>query len=241
VQIRHKLVRVGGPLSPDDVMRVLAANRPVFHSEADFQQAFAWQLRLLRADAVIRLELRPDPALREAVDMRFTIGGTRVAVEFKYLVRAFEVMIDGEYFRLRDQAAQPLSRYDVLKDIERLERFCASGWADVGYAVVLSNDPPVWSPGRPGSIDEAFRMQGGATLTGTLGWASHAGPGTTRGREKPIVLRGRYPIAWQPYLALHPKCAGQFRFLTVEVGPGPTVTRDGSEGGARQGDPRTSG
>lgn len=190
--------------------------------QANFQHAFAWQLRLLRADAVIRLELRPDPALREAVDMRFTIGGTRVAVEFKYLVRAFEVTVDGEYFRLRDQAAQPLSRYDVVKDIERLERFCASGWADVGYAVVLSNDPQVWSAGRPGSIDEAFRMQDGATLTGSLGWASHAGPGTTRGRERTIVLRGRYPIVWQPYPALDPICAGQFRFVTVQVEPGPT-------------------
>ncbi len=162
-------------------MTSLAAARPIFHSEADFQHAFAWQVHLMYPDARIRLEVRPDPAVREAVDMLCRVSGSRIAIEFKYLVRGLEALVDDEYFRLRDQGAQPLSRYDVVKDLERLERCCADDRADVGYAVVLSNDPLIWSPGRAGSIDEAFRVQDGAVLSGTVGWAPHAGPGTMRG------------------------------------------------------------
>jgi len=126
---------------PQTVLSALAPNRPVFHSEADFQHAFAWQVHLDDPEAVIRLETRPDPEVRETVDFWCHTRSQRIAVEFKYLVRRFEATVDGEQFRLRDQGVQPLSRYDILKDISRLERFCAAGWAEVGFAVVLSNDP----------------------------------------------------------------------------------------------------
>lgn len=195
----------------------MAEDRPVFHSEADFQHAFAWQVHRLDPAAAVRLEVRPDPDVREAVDMLCRTGGRRIAVEFKYLVRRFEATIDGELFRLRDQGAQPLSRYDVLKDVGRLERFCAAGRADIGYAVVLSNDPLVWSPGRPGSIDEAFRMHDGARLAGTLSWGPKAGPGTTGGRADPIALTGAYPVSWVEYPTTEPSCQGQFRTLVIEV------------------------
>jgi hypothetical protein len=36
-----------GRVSTDDVLARLASLRPVFHSEADFQQAFAWEIRSL--------------------------------------------------------------------------------------------------------------------------------------------------------------------------------------------------
>ncbi|MBK9178769.1 MAG: hypothetical protein IPM45_04220 [Acidimicrobiales bacterium] len=146
------------------------------------------------------------------------IDETRIAIEFEYLVRGLKAVIDGEYFRLRDQGAQPLSRYDVVKDVGRLERFSADDRADVGYAVVLSNDPQVWSPGRAGSIDEAFRMHDGATLSGTIRWAPHAGSGTTRGREKAIVLRGTYSVGWLSYPSTNADLRTACKYLIVTVG-----------------------
>ena len=106
-----------------------------------------------------------------------------------------------------------------MKDVERLERFCAGDRADIGYAVVLSNDPQVWSPGRAGSIDEAFRMHDGAMLSGAIGWAPHAGPGTTRGREKPIDLRGTYSVGWLPYPSTNADLHRAFKYLVVKVPP----------------------
>ena len=48
-------------------MRELAQRRPIFHSEADFQHALAWEIHALHTDCQIRLE-RPvkgiDPSRR---------------------------------------------------------------------------------------------------------------------------------------------------------------------------------
>ena len=197
------------------ILTSLAAARPVFHSEADFQHALAWELHRRHPEAVIRLEVRPDPELREAVDLRLVVGGVEIFVELKYLVRSLDLEISGERFVLRNQGAQPISRYDVLKDIARLERFCISGAR--GFAVVLSNDPMVWSAGGSGTIDYAFRIHEGAELSGTMAWAPHTGAGTSRGRDVPIVLRGAYPVAWRPWPANIPDEHGQFRFLVIEV------------------------
>jgi hypothetical protein len=42
-----------------NVLAALAIGRPVFHPEADFQLAFAWELQRAHPSARIRLETRP--------------------------------------------------------------------------------------------------------------------------------------------------------------------------------------
>ncbi len=200
----------------EDVLTSLATVRPVFHSEADFQHALAWELHRLHPEAIIRLEVRPDPDLREAVDLRLIVDGVEIFIELKYLLRSLDLEINGERFVLRNQGAQPLSRYDVLKDVARLERFCVSGAK--GFAVVLSNDQALWKAGGAETIDNAFRIHDGAELSGTLGWASHTGAGTNRGREVPIVLRGTYQVAWRSWPVKINDARGHFRFLVIEVG-----------------------
>jgi hypothetical protein len=74
------------------------------------------------------------------LDLAITVAGHRAAIELKYPVRAVTATVNGEQFKLRDQSAQDLGRYDILKDTARLELVVARA-ADVGYAVVLSNDP----------------------------------------------------------------------------------------------------
>ena len=44
-----------------DVLRSLSCQRPIFHSEADFQHALAWLIHLQHPDAIVRLEYRPLP------------------------------------------------------------------------------------------------------------------------------------------------------------------------------------
>lgn len=65
---------------------------------------------------------------------------SRSPVELKYLVAAFTGVVAGESYELPGQAAQDISRHDVVKDVVRLERLVAEGWADVGCAVTLTND-----------------------------------------------------------------------------------------------------
>ncbi len=70
-------------------MAQLAEERPVFHSEADFQHAFASRLHLERPDARIRLEARARAGVR--LDLLAALDSWRVAIEFKYLLRRLVV------------------------------------------------------------------------------------------------------------------------------------------------------
>mgnify|MGYP004093375885 CR=1 FL=1 len=81
----------------------LAARRPVFHSEADFQFALAWQIHTDHPAAHIRLETRPLPEENLRLDLHVDLDGYRVAVECKYMVRELDVTVAGERFALRKQ------------------------------------------------------------------------------------------------------------------------------------------
>lgn len=198
-------------------MTALARRRPVFHSEADFQHELAWQLHLDHPDARLRLETVPLVGERVHLDLAFTLGDLRVAAELKYLSRSLEVEVDGERFSLRSQAAQDIRRYDAIKDIGRLESMVAAGVADVGVAVVLSNDAGYWEAGRVGTVDESFRLHEGRTLTGPLAWSTRTGAGTMARREDPIVLAGQYGLHWVPFSDVGAQRGGVFRYLLVEV------------------------
>lgn len=144
-------------------MGSLARSRPVFHSEADFQHALAWQLHTDHPEARIRLETRPRPGVR--VDISAVIDGRRLAIELKYLLRGLTATIEGEIFALPSQGAQDIRRYDFIKDIGRLEILRATGLADDAFAIGLTNDPSYWrGEFRSGVADEAFRLSEGRVL-----------------------------------------------------------------------------
>ena len=204
------------------VMAALAAQRPIFHSEADFQHALAWLIHEVRQEARVRLEIPRDiDGRRVHVDV-WVEDGERLAIELKYLTSAVHADVAGEVFQLRNQAAQDLGRYDILKDLVRVERLVAAGMADRGIVVALTNDSTYWrGPGRGTSPNYAdLRLMEGRALNGTLAWGPATGDGTMRGREAPIELRGKYVCEWMDYsvVASDPTKA-RFRFLLVEVAP----------------------
>jgi len=169
----------------------LSAERPIFHSEADFQHALAWLIHSQNPSAQIRLETRPERGIR--LDLLVVIGGERFAIELKYLVARFEGVVKGERFDLPNQSAQDISRHEFIKDVARLERFVADDVADSGWAVALSNDGGYWRQGsKVDPIDAMFRIHEGSALQGTRSWGPLAGAGTTCNREAPLALRGAY-------------------------------------------------
>jgi hypothetical protein len=119
-------------------LSALAAQRPVFHSERDFQHALAWQIHLSYPEAQIRLEPRPRRGIH--LDLLVRLNQQRTAIELKYLVAALRATFNGELFDLPNQSANDISRHDVIKDITRVETLLADGYADTGQVLVLSND-----------------------------------------------------------------------------------------------------
>jgi len=203
------------------ILRNLAAKRPVFHSEADFQHALAWELHSTFPNFDTRLELPMTISDRDIhLDIQLSGGDRSLGIELKYKTRALSLEINGEWFRLKDQAAQDIARYDFIKDLHRLEELCLTAAGMTGLAVFLTNDSAYWKPPRTRStVDAAFRLHEGREAIGRLAWGNAASAGTRRGREEPITLMGTYRMRWMDYSRPTPSPRGTFRYLAVSVSP----------------------
>ena len=204
-------------------MRVLAAHRPIFNSEADFQPSLALEIQRAHPSARLRLEYRPVYLDRRGyLDLWVADSGWAAAIELKYFTRSLDLIRDEERFELLDQGAQDISRYDFVRDVERVESVTRGRREVSGFAIALTNDSAYWRvPAQPRTtIDAAFRIHEGSMLAGERAWAASAGAGTTRGREKAHVLLGGYPLRWRDYSVVADGPAGTFRYLMVEVPAG---------------------
>jgi hypothetical protein len=207
---------IAGRLTLNDVMHQLARARPVFHSEADLQHAFARVLWTLAPEVEARLEVRQDVCERiERLDLLCAGPSTRTAVEFKYVTRRWvgTAGAAGERYALKNHAADDLARLGFVSDIERLERFCTDTQQN-GLALLVTNMPSLWSPptrpSRP-TRDREFRLHDGRSLAGRLEWGGGDFPANTRS------LRGAYALSWRPYARPDGE---EFRYLAVEVAGG---------------------
>ena len=202
------------------LMRSLAAGRPIFSSEADFQFALAWHIQLAHPSTRLRLEYRPAYLDRRGyIDIWVASDAWTAAIELKYFTRAIDIVVGGERFELLNQGAQDVSRYDFVRDVGRVESVARAQPGVKGYAIALTNDSSYW---RTPSVlrstaDAAFRLHEGQTLEGSLAWGATAGPGTMRGRTTPHEIVGRYALGWRDYSEIAPGPAGIFRYLLVEA------------------------
>jgi len=196
----------------------LARKRPVFHSEADYQHALAWEIQQRLPEATIRLEMPfqiPEQLLY--IDIWVAYQDKFIAVELKYKTRNLSVRIDDEQYRLKNQGAQDIGRYDFLKDIQRLEQASKQYKEIMGYAVLLTNDSTYWTISNRKTVDAEFRLHNRRIIAGTLAWGDKASDGTKRKREQPIELEGTYQLHWEDYSRPSDDRHGRFRSLVVKV------------------------
>ena len=198
----------------------LAKDRPVFHSEADFQFALAWELQRLHLDLGIRLEY-PVPLSDQSGEVDIWLRDAKgvpkieAAIELKYWKRKADLNVDGERFSLKERAFKNLYPYDFWKDVARIEALVAEGSAATGFAITLTNDQYYWNAAGGGTADEAFRMHEGRAVNGTLSWGQ-----ASDWNKDPLVLGGSYRTHWQDYSAPAPDPSGNFRYLLLDVGAG---------------------
>ncbi len=197
-----------------EAMRSLAARRPVFHSEADFQLELACELRLLLPSARVRMEVPPtalglERISRGAVDIAVHSEGVLYLLELKLGKAVADVVVDGERF-VYPSPAPDVARYGFLQDVVRLERW--SGNAQ-GAAVILANDRRLWADRRGSWSDSAFDLHDGRAVEGRLDWSDGTSP-TTRRQKPGLELQGTYPLHWQEYV----RGPMESKFLVVAVG-----------------------
>jgi hypothetical protein len=204
----------------DALLKKLSEKRPVFYSEADFQHALAWEIHQKIPESSIRLEFKP-PHLTEHLYLDIWADNHTdiLAIELKYKTKRTRINLKGEDFDLLNHGAHDVSRYDFLKDIRRLEKTVETNEKITGYAIFLTNDSLYWMDTRRSvkAADDAFRIHQGITLSGRRSWAPGAAKGTIKGRERPLILKGRYSFLWNDYSSLVRHKYGYFRYVLVKI------------------------
>jgi hypothetical protein len=193
----------------------LADQRPIFHSEADFQFAFAWKFREQNPQYLLRLEVPFKNTKSAHIDL-LIIAKEKVAVEIKFHKCGLTTTFNSERFVFTGTAPRDVPRYGFLKDIERLETFVPD-FCDSGFALMLTNDARLWGDPKIGSrIDQEFDLSERHILSGKMNWAGHASPGSRLGGDKGIQLKGTYTCNWQDFSQVDGR-NGQFRYLLIEA------------------------
>jgi hypothetical protein len=125
---------------------------------------------------------------------------------------------DGEPYQLKNHGAQDLGAYDFVKDICRVELFAdkLKGFRS-GYIVWLTNDPHYWNaPINKNAGYAPFSVHNGAVKAGAMQWCGNLSAGTTRGREKELLLKNEYIIKWNNYSNLA-ACESVFKYALLRV------------------------
>ncbi len=202
----------------NQIIQKLANERPIFHSEADFQHALAWLIHEKYPNCRIRLEVNPyTDGQRDYLDILCYVNEQPIAIELKYKTRKLDLSYGGESFHLSNQLAYDIGRYDFIKDVGRLERFVSVHQQSLGFAVFLTNDANYWQSAKRQSAtnDGQFRFHDNSMLRGRFQWGERASAGTRKGREQVLVLANEYPIQWHDYSIVNDASAGQFRYLLL--------------------------
>ena len=189
---------VAGSVDVDEALETIAKARPVFHSEADFQFALAWQVKSVDPEIQVTLESRPLPGVH--LDLAFARRDQYSAIELKYLTRRWDGAHDGEQYRLANQSAHDYGRYGVVKDVSRVESFIRDRPGANGAVIVLTNDPAYRSARDDSAAnDSAFRISDGRVLHGTHSWRR---PPASVERGRSLEISRPYALTWAPYSTL---------------------------------------
>lgn len=211
-------------------MRALAARRPVFHSEADFQHELAMEFS--RAGFDLRLEVPFSVNLnghQVAVELDLLLidrqTKQKAAVEIKYVKSAASIMHNGENFDLKHTWGTNLSRFDCLADFQRVGRLRAAGAVKFGFSIFLTNTSAAWTrnsgptqiKGRQFSIHNGRTLAAGAVFDWKPAPPSRGSVSTKRLYPyTPISVPCAARCNWLDYSDFQQK-NGRFRYLLLEA------------------------
>lgn len=215
-------------------IKILAARKIIFCSEADFQFALAWEIKNLCPNAQIFLEkavnVNNDTYY---VDLIVVWENKYFFIELKYQTSSFSTIdVLGLPLNLKGQAAEDLMRYDYLKDILRLYKIANSHPINFGggYAIILSNDKLMYEAPKAfkRSLDCFFRIHDRRgflndrfPVPGAVVW-NNATKGSSHWTRKPlrnlIFVLPLINTEWDTYLSIKSNQKKQeFKFLINEV------------------------
>lgn len=211
-----------------NLLAQMAVDRPVFHSEADFQHELA--LRISHVGYRVRLEVPMniqinETAVRAQLDL-LVIGAQtqRTAIELKYVTAEKSVVYDGEIFSLSNNWGTNLSRFDGWADFQRVGAFVAAGHADNGLTVFLTNKKDAWSvdASLTANLGQQFSMHESRIVEANtvMNWVGNATSGSVSSKRlppySPVNVHQQAECLWRNY-SNFPGPNGNFRYLLLEL------------------------
>lgn len=214
----------------DNILNELAKHRPIFHSEADFQFALAWEIKKEYGENVeIRME-RPYVLKDKKIEVDITLCFEKeknIGIELKHITKEYSYpshenqKTSEEVFNLKEHAATNLSRYDFYADISRLEDLNKPKYIDYGYVIFLTNNSSYKKD--TSGMAKQFTMSCKHTIEPkTYNWdyTTWQNDNTDTKKEKSvgkrrthsIDIKGKYSCEWKRYGENH-----GFEYLCLKV------------------------
>jgi hypothetical protein len=186
----------------------LSKERQIFHSEADFQHAFAMYLsKVFQNQYDVRLErcikTNNDNFYVDIFLIARVEEQPNIAIELKYKTNevTFED-VHGEVFSLKGHSANDLGRYHFREDLFWLEQLKKDKKIELGFAIFLTNDDRYWKiPSKEAeTLDMHYRIHEGTEISQTATWNLKLDdPAHWTKKHKELILNKSYSCQWKNY------------------------------------------
>lgn len=206
-------------MNVEDVLSKLSKDRPIFHSEGDFQFSLAHKIKKIIPEFNVRLEFPMSPG---HLDIFLFSSEKAVLFELKYKPTELVYnMHNKEKFNLKQLRRIDYGFYGFIKDIYRLENFrlkIEQNFKNVEcYALILTNDKRFWQQTETKGMYKEFLIYEGKKLSGVFNWANNITNEYYHKRPS-IILNHTYRCFWKDYSKITIEAKNnQFRFLLIEV------------------------
>jgi hypothetical protein len=203
----------------------LETKKPMFHSESHLSEWLADTLKkMVDLPSWPKLQMagfyRVNKKLR--LDMLFVHRGREYAVELKYtrapMNKGNPLSYRGDVFYApKSGSPDDITRFNFLRDIERLESEIPIRENSVGFVLLMTNRRALWEKGDRTANDAAFHIDDGIRR-GLLEWASPPSPNTVERAGESLWIENNYDTKWRTYSDI-PKLKknGLFRYLLLKV------------------------
>ena len=202
------------------IIKKLSEKRKIFVSEADFQLEFAWIIKELYPNAIVRLEYSPAFDTNMHIDILVIIDNMWIPIELKYKTKGCRKIIDGELYDLKNHSAKDVNCYAYLNDIQRIEKIKDNikNYAE-GYAILLTNESSYLKSPTSRTVNYYdFSIHKGAIKQGSLDWAEGTSEGTKgQSCKLPIILKNSYEMKWDTYSIIDSSNTGTFNVLINKI------------------------
>lgn len=219
------MVLDGATRTKFDIYRILielSKTNPLFCSELEFQFYLAWKIKeIYRDNFEIRIEhptAQCDGHNRNIDLLLIDRNGGYIPIELKYRTRKLELQ-QGKYtFRLKNHAAEDVTKYGHLKDVSRIEDYKhTESNFQVGYAITITNQEKAWQRIIDcNKSDYNFSLEDKTRIfRGKKEWSENTSVKTQKSYP-PFILENDYSINWFDYCNFDCK-NGHFKVLVTEI------------------------